>query len=169
MRVWGVCREGGASPTCHIHGPGLIARVAPDAQLPVAVVAPALDSAIRHQRARVAVPQGDGGGGDACARGEGCVCARSKSGACLGRVRACLRFSCKQHAMREVLEAFDVVGISDVERQDLLCLISAILRLGKRARPPRPARPPTRLLVRSQARTLTHVHTHSHTHRQPDV
>ena len=70
--------------------------------------------------------------------------------------------------MREVLEAFDVVGISDVERQDLLCLISAILRLGKRTpSPPPPARPPARSFARKNAHSLTHVH--KHTHRQSDV
>ncbi len=40
------------------------------AQLPSAVVAPALDPALAHNRARVLPSQGDGDGGDAC-RGKG--------------------------------------------------------------------------------------------------
>ncbi len=39
---------------------------AADAQLPVAVVAPALDPTPADNRARVVVSQGDGDGGDAC-------------------------------------------------------------------------------------------------------
>ena len=51
--------------TWHSHGPGL-RRGVPDAQLPVVVAAPAHDLATRLDRARVAVPQSDGDGGDAC-------------------------------------------------------------------------------------------------------
>ena len=50
--------------TGHIRRAVLIRR-APDAQLAVAVPAPALDPAARHYRARVDTPQGDGDGGDA--------------------------------------------------------------------------------------------------------
>ena len=48
----------------------MLIRRAPDAQLAVGVVAPALDFAARHERARVVRAQGDGGGGDACVCGE---------------------------------------------------------------------------------------------------
>jgi hypothetical protein len=56
-------------PQGHVHRPKLIRR-APDAQLAVAVAAPALDGAPGHERARVLSSQDDGGGGDAwaCAR-----------------------------------------------------------------------------------------------------
>jgi hypothetical protein len=57
-------------PTWHVHGAVLLHGV-PDAQLPIGVPAPALDPAIRHDCARMATPQGNGGGGDACGRGEG--------------------------------------------------------------------------------------------------
>ncbi len=51
--------------TCHIHRAVLIAH-APDAQLSVVVVAPALDTATIHYDARV-VPIGcNGDGGDTC-------------------------------------------------------------------------------------------------------
>ena len=56
--------------TGHIRRAALIRRV-PDAQLAVAVVAPALDSTSRHDHARVAIIQGDGDGGDAWRRGDG--------------------------------------------------------------------------------------------------
>jgi hypothetical protein len=54
-------RAGGGAPTWK----HLTLR-APDAQLAVAVVAPALDPATLLDRARVVVPQGDSDGGDAC-------------------------------------------------------------------------------------------------------
>jgi hypothetical protein len=54
--------------TWHIHG--AVRPRPPDAQLPVVVVAPALDPATRLDDARVAVPQGNGGGGDTWVRGE---------------------------------------------------------------------------------------------------
>ena len=49
--------------TGHIRRAVLIRRVL-DAQLASPVGAPALDPASRHDRTRVANPQGDGGGGD---------------------------------------------------------------------------------------------------------
>jgi hypothetical protein len=56
---------GRASVTRHIRRTRRI-RPAADAQLPVAVVAPALDPAPAHNRARVFLSQGDGDSGDAC-------------------------------------------------------------------------------------------------------
>ncbi len=53
------------SVTRHIHRTPRTYRAA-DAQLPVPVVAPALDPAPAHNRARVVPSQGDGNGGDAC-------------------------------------------------------------------------------------------------------
>jgi hypothetical protein len=43
-----------------------LTRRAPDAQLAVIVISPALKAAARHYRAGVVIPSGDGGGGDAC-------------------------------------------------------------------------------------------------------
>ncbi len=52
--------------TWHIHWVVLIALSDPDAQLPIAVHAPALDSATRLDRASVQPPYGQGDGGHAC-------------------------------------------------------------------------------------------------------
>ena len=58
--------------TWHRHGARLLRGVS-YAQLPVNVEAPALDPAARLDRARVEIPQGDGGGGDAYGHGgHGC-------------------------------------------------------------------------------------------------
>ncbi len=54
-----------ASVTRHIRRTRRI-RPAADAQLPVPVVAPALDPAPALDRARVEPSQGDGNGGDSC-------------------------------------------------------------------------------------------------------
>jgi hypothetical protein len=50
--------------TWHRQGAHLLRR-APDPQLAVTVVAPAHDLATRHDGARVGIPRGDGGGGEA--------------------------------------------------------------------------------------------------------
>ena len=77
MKIMNTLSDGGrpcATPsiTWHSHGAVLI-RSAPDAQLPVAVVAPALDPASHLDRARVKSTQGDGGGGDAWGHGGWCI------------------------------------------------------------------------------------------------
>ena len=58
-------RAGEASVTRHIRRTRRIRRAA-DAQLPIAVVAPALDPTPVHNRARVLISQGDGDGGNTC-------------------------------------------------------------------------------------------------------
>ncbi len=61
----------GRSPlrTWHSHGAGLL-RGVPDAQLPLEIFTPTLDSATRLDRARVEVPQcDDSGSRDVCRNG----------------------------------------------------------------------------------------------------
>ncbi len=60
-------RKGGLSSTLHVYRNPRV-RVAADAQLPVVVVAPALDPAPRREDARVVPTQADGEGGDAWRR-----------------------------------------------------------------------------------------------------
>ncbi len=68
MRVTSrMCGSGRTSVTRHVHQARRI-RPAADAQLPVEVGAPALDPAPAHNRARVVRSQGDGDGGDVCAK-----------------------------------------------------------------------------------------------------
>jgi hypothetical protein len=83
-----VC-PGGAQEGTDSHGAGLL-RGVPGAQLPVVAIAQALDPATRLDRARVRVPQGDGGGGDAW--GQGGV-GRAASHCHLGRRGGWLAFS----------------------------------------------------------------------------
>jgi hypothetical protein len=58
--------------TCHLRR-AVPSHSAPDAQLAVAVGAPALDPAPGSDRARVAQPSGDGDGRDACVVDDGCA------------------------------------------------------------------------------------------------
>ncbi len=70
-----------SSRTWYRHGARLLRR-APDPQLAVFVVAPAHDSATRHESARVVIPRGDGGVGEDYEE-EGCGCGKEGRGACV--------------------------------------------------------------------------------------
>ncbi len=64
------------SPTWHRHGARLLRR-APDPQLPEVIAAPAHDPATRHDGARVGIPRGDVGGGEAWKEGGvACECGK---------------------------------------------------------------------------------------------